>query len=82
MNPEYIGWLANVFIVIGLVLIAYRLRSGFIAGCLGNSLWCVKGFVTWQPDLIAIEILVVAIQAFSWWKWRHERSPKTILQDD
>lgn len=65
------GWLGNFFILTGLLLVAYKRRSGFVSGIVGNSLWCIKGILTGQFDLIAIELIIVALQAFSWWNWGH-----------
>lgn len=64
-----IGWIGNVFIILGILLVAYRIRSGFLYGCLGNGLWLCKGFLTYQWDLVTIEALIVVLQAFSWLKW-------------
>lgn len=64
-----IGWIGNVFIILGIMLVAYRMRSGFLYGCLGNGLWLCKGIMTCQWDLVTIEVLIVILQAFSWLKW-------------
>lgn len=64
-----VGWAGNVFIILGIMLVAYRMRSGFIYGCLGSGLWLFKGIMTYQWDLVTIEALIVVLQAFSWLKW-------------
>lgn len=66
-----LGWIGNVFIIIGIVLIAYRLRLGFIASCVGNTLWLAKAVATNQYDLTTIQVIIVSLQIFSWWKWRN-----------
>lgn len=78
MNPELIGWAGNVFIFAGLATVAYKLRLGFIFGIIGNTIWLAKGVYTGQHDLIAVELIVVILQAFSWWKWGHERTRTTV----
>lgn len=66
---DLIGWFGNIFIIVGIIGIAYKCRSGFILGVVGNSLWCVKGIVTKQWDLVSIEVIIVILQALSYWKW-------------
>lgn len=68
-TPTIIGWIGNIFILIGLVLVSYRRRSGFVHGCVGNSLWIVKASLTDQYDLLTIEIIIVIIQIFAWYNW-------------
>jgi hypothetical protein len=65
-----IGWLGNIFILSGILALAYRRRWGFILGVVGNSFWCYRGYSTGQYDLITIEVIIVVLQAFSWWRWR------------
>lgn len=70
-----LGWLGNVFILAGILAVAYKYRYGFIAGCIGNALWCIKGAMTSQYDLITIEVIIVALQAFSFYKWSSDDRP-------
>lgn len=63
------GWLGNIFIIGGIIMVAYRWRSGFVLGILGNSLWCLQGIITKQWDLTSLEVVIVVLQAFSWWNW-------------
>ena len=65
------GWIGNAFILLGIFAVAHRKRYGFILGITGNSLWCLRGAVTHQWDLIVIEVIIVILQAYSWWKWGH-----------
>lgn len=63
------GWTANIFILTGIVGIAYKKRSGFILGTIGNTLWGYVGYSTGQLDLLAIEAIIVVLQMWSWAKW-------------
>lgn len=74
------GWLGNLFIIIGLIMVAYHLRVGFLSGVLGNTFWCIQGILTYQYDLIVIEVIVVVLQLFSYWNWGcvHVRSTNNI----
>lgn len=74
------GWLGNIFILLGIILLAYKKRPGFICGIIGNGFWCLKGVATEQYDLVSIEILIVVLQAFSWWKWGRAKSTNRIYK--
>ena len=71
-----LGWVGNILIVAGMGLVAYKRRSGFVLGIVGNSLWCVRGVQTNQMDLVSIELVVVIVQLFSWWKWGRDVKKK------
>lgn len=64
-----IGWVGNVFIILGILAIAYQYKVGFILGIIGNLLWCVRGYYTGQYDLITIEVFIVVLQIFSYFNW-------------
>ncbi len=63
------GWTGNLFILVGILLVAFRYRYGFLCGTTGNSLWGIKGFLTGQDDLVTISAIIVILQAFSFWNW-------------
>jgi hypothetical protein len=63
------GWLGNFLTIIGLIVLAYQLRVGFVFCILGGLCWGWRGYTTDQNDLLAIEIVIIAIQVFSWYNW-------------
>ncbi len=69
---EIYSWTGNVAVILGILLIAYQIRLGFILGCIGGALWMIKGIYTDQYDLIFMEAIVICLQAFSWWQWGRE----------
>ncbi len=69
MTLDILGWAGNIFILLGLLLVSYQRRSGFIHGFIGNTLWGIKGYLTYQYDLLTIEIIIVIIQIFAWHNW-------------
>lgn len=67
----FIGWAGSFFILVGILLVSYKLRSGFLFGVIGNGLWGIKGVIINEWDLVSLEVIIVIFQAFAWWKWRH-----------
>lgn len=68
-----LGWVGNIIIIIivlGMIGVAHKRRGAFLLGAVGNLAYLVKGVYTSQPDLVAIEVLVVSLAIYSWWKWR------------
>jgi hypothetical protein len=63
------GWFGNAFILTGISAVAYKKRWGFILGIIGNLLWAIRGLSTCQYDLIAIQVIIVLLQGFSYWNW-------------
>jgi hypothetical protein len=63
------GWTGNVFIIIGILLLAYRKKSGFLCGIIGSAMWCYRGVATNQPDLASIEGVIAVLQCFSYYQW-------------
>lgn len=66
---DFVGWTGNFFILVGILLISYKLRSGFLFGVIGNGLWGFKGYQIGEYDLVTLEIIIVGLQSFSYIKW-------------
>ena len=65
-----LGWIGNLIIVTGMLGVAHKWRPAFLIGAVGNTAYLAKGCLTGQPDLVAIELLVIVISLYSWWMWR------------
>jgi len=69
MMGSLLGWSGNIATVMGIGMVSYKLRIGFLFGILGGLFWGIQGTLTHQMDLVILEIVIAIIQAFSWWKW-------------
>lgn len=66
---ELLGWLGNIFIVIGLWKIADKWRNAFLFSIVGESAWIAKSLIT-QDYALAFICTVFNIMAFrSYIKW-------------
>lgn len=65
-----LGWIANVALLAGYILIGRRNGLGFlISGC-GNVLWGVVGYRESMWSLLSINVLFVAISVYNFLRWR------------
>lgn len=67
--PIIIGWLGNVFIVIGLYGIGNRWRPAFIFSVLGELCWIYKAGCMHLWDLLAMCLIFAALAIRSYFKW-------------
>lgn len=63
------GWIANVFIVIGLWYIGERKRWALLLTTLGESIWVVYSFRATLYDLTAICCVFAVLNFRSYVKW-------------
>ncbi len=63
------GWLGNIFIVIGIWLVGDKKRSAFIFSIIGESVWTVYALQRGMYDLAAICGVFAALAIRNWFKW-------------
>lgn len=71
MNDS-IGWIANIFFVIGMILIAHKNIQGFAFNMIGNALYIFVGSITQTYSLSAISIFLVCVNIYGIWKWKNQ----------
>ena len=64
------GWVGNVFIVIGLYFIGEKKRWAFLFSVVGELIWCLFSLYKQQYDLAFICAVFCALALRSWIKWR------------
>lgn len=65
----WIGWAANLLIVLSWWRMAYRERYALLLGMFGSLLWGLKGLLIWEWDLITIEVILALLGLNAWRKW-------------
>jgi len=63
------GWVGNIFIVIGLWLVGNKNRTAFIFTVIGESIWVAYAFTKGLYDLAFICIVFAVLAARNWYKW-------------
>lgn len=76
---EILGWIGNVFIVVGLWKVGNRSRDGFIASCVGELLWIANAYsrADWALTAICMVFLVMAVRGYVKWGKINGKNTKT-----
>jgi len=68
------GWVANIFILIGMFLIGEKNRTAFLFSITGEAIWALYAAIIGMWDL-AIICIVFCIVAFrNWVKWGRDEN--------
>lgn len=72
MTPttEFLGWTANIFFIFGAYFLARRNARGFVANAIANIFYAVQGLIMVNPSLMALSVLLTAINLYGRSKWR------------
>lgn len=74
---SYLGWVANVFVLIGMWRLGTKARGAFLWTVAGEALWVIYGFYLGMLDIALICILFGLMAAINWWRWRPEANHVT-----
>lgn len=64
-----IGWIGNIFIILGLWGIGNKNRKAFIFSVIGEILWIIKAVNDGSWDLAAICVVFAAVAIRNWFLW-------------
>jgi hypothetical protein len=64
------GWIGNIFLIIGLWLIGYKKRVAFIFTIIGESIWIYYSINSNQLDLAFICLLFAILAGRNFFMWR------------
>lgn len=67
---EYLGWLANLLILVGLYRVGYKTRDAFAWTVAGESLWFASAVQRGLYDIAAICAVFGLMAIRNWWLWR------------
>ena len=63
------GWIGNIFIILGLWFVGNKKRWAFILSVIGETCWIIHSFLIQMYDLAIICIVFALLAARSWYKW-------------
>jgi hypothetical protein len=66
------GWLGNIFIIIGLWLAGDKNKSAFIFSIIGESVWVVYSLLNKMYDLAFVCAVFAIVAVRNWYKWNKE----------
>jgi hypothetical protein len=64
-----VGWVGNVFIVIGIWLVGNRDRRAFLFSIVGECAWIIAALMRHQYDLAVICVVFAALAGRNYVQW-------------
>ena len=64
-----IGWFGNILLIICTWRLAYKNRWALLFGAAGGAAWSIKATLTYQWDLLFIEVVLSSLQLIAYIKW-------------
>lgn len=68
------GWVGNVFLIIGLWLVGDKARKAFIFSVIGESIWIYYAMDKKMYDLAFICVIFALLALRNWIKWGKEQA--------
>lgn len=61
------GWVANLFLILGHLILTYRPGYSFICFIVGNTIWACVALMRepFQPDMFAISFFFICISVWN-----------------
>jgi len=69
---DIIGWIGNIFFVLGAIAIAYKYRIGFILNGFANVLYVVVGILVPIVSLTVLSLILAIINLVGFLKWKRK----------
>jgi len=66
---DLIGWIGNLFFIIGAYLIATKSFYGFICNGLGNLCYLLQGYFLKMSSLLIISLILLTLNIYGILKW-------------
>ena len=70
LTADSIGWIGNLFFLLGAIFLARRNICGFISNIFGNTLYLIQGAILGIKSLETISVILVIINIYGIFKWR------------
>ena len=67
---DQIGWLGNIFFVLGAILLAKKKGIGFYCNGIGNLAYVIQGILVGTASLWVLSILLCFINLYGIRNWR------------
>lgn len=71
LAQDIAGHFAYVALIVGMMLLARRRRSGFLVRVAGEITWTVIGWQIGSSSIVIWSVVFVAVEAYGWRRWGH-----------
>lgn len=69
MNIQSFGWLLTIIMIIGAILNARKIRSGFIFWIISNVGWVFYNIYTKTYEQIPAWVVLTVVTSYGWYNW-------------
>lgn len=73
---DLVGYFANIFYVLGVILLAHKNKLGFVCCFIANSSYIVVGILSNLSSIIVISVILDILNVYSYIKWAKEEKFK------
>ena len=64
-----VGWIANVFLIAGILLVGKKWKHAFGLYIVGEVLWAFESVRIQRLDMVFLCVVFAAIAGHNWWVW-------------
>ena len=69
---DLIGWIGNIFFILGAILIARKNPYGFLNNAIGNAFYLVQAVMLKLSSLSLLSVLLIAINIYGIINWKRK----------
>ena len=66
-----IGWIGNLFFILGAILLAKKIKLGFYCNALGNLIYVYFAILISKDSLLVLSLFLVMINIWGIYNWRN-----------
>lgn len=70
MHADTIGWLGTALFLVGGALTAHKWKHALVVVAIANAAYILVGWLSSLPSLVAVSVLMAAIDLYGWHKWQ------------
>ena len=70
---NYIGWIGNLFFILGAILLAKKKKLGFYSNGLGNLIYVWFAILVSKNSLFFLSLFLVIVNIWGIYNWRIKR---------
>jgi nicotinamide riboside transporter PnuC len=71
---DIIGWIGNLFFILGAIFLAKKMRIGWHCQVLGNLCYVIVGLFLNTSSLWALSILLIGINIYGLYQWKGKKN--------
>jgi nicotinamide riboside transporter PnuC len=67
-----LSWIATVVTIVSVWLLGRKKIEGWVFGVLGCLLWAIYGYITRQPALVVVDLILLLVNIEGYLNWRED----------